>query len=96
VYNLAFTRSGHLNDGTYHTSESTTMESVNSLSQAESITTKARLSVNSSEIFETNNVGGEVAPTMNANPSYERHVLQWRKNKFTMKRNEVYDTVTIP
>lgn len=94
VYNLAVTRSAHLSDESYHTSESTntTKASINSLLQAES-TTKA--SINSSDIFKTNNVSGEVVPTMNANPSYERHVLQWRKNEFAMKRNEVYDTVTI-
>ena len=92
VYTLAVRRSTH---ESYHSSEltNTTRTSINSLSQAES-TTKA--SVNSSDIFKTNNVSGEVVPTTNANPAYETHVLQWRKNEFDMKRNEVYDTVTIP
>ena len=88
------TRSAHLSDESYHTSESTntTKASINSLSQAESTT---KVSINSSDIFKTNNVSGEVIPTMNANPAYERHVIQWRKNEFTMKINDVYETVTV-
>ena len=92
VYTLAVTRSAHLSNESYHTSESTNT-TTNSLSQAES-TTKASVN-NSSDIFKTNHVSGEVVPTMNANPAYERHVIQWRKNEFAMKKNDVYETVTV-
>ena len=74
LYNVAVTRRDHQSDDTSHTSESSAIATINSLSSAAS---------------------GKVGPSMNANSSYERHVLQWKKNVFTMERNEVYDTVTI-